>query len=179
MFVSGGIGVSVSVGGGTGVFVSVGSGTGVSVRVGSGVGGTRVLVGGIGVFVRIGTRVEVRGGRTRLVPVGVTVTKRRGVDVSDGKGLGESVTVKMSVCVGTNAVTTCSVSAAAVSRLETAKSTIFNGSTVMGKCSRLVKSPIAIMETLHRRVKPIAPAARIPRGPAYSLAFTLVLLLRR
>jgi hypothetical protein len=79
--------------------------------------------------------------------------------------------------VGTNAVTTCSVSAAAVSRLETARSTILRGSMVIEM--RLFKSPIAIVETLHKRLKPIAPAARIPKGPAYSLAFTLVVLLWR
>ena len=70
-------------------------------------------------------------GRGRLVRVGVTVTKRLGVDVSDGKGVIERVAVGTRVWVGTNTVTACSVSAAAVSRLETAKSKIFKGSMVM------------------------------------------------
>jgi hypothetical protein len=67
------------------------------------------------------------------VRVGVIVTKRRGVDVdvSEGKGLGDRVAVGTRVCVGTNTVTACSVSAAAVSRLETARSTIFSGSIVI------------------------------------------------
>jgi len=77
--------------------------------------------------------------------------------------------------VGTKAVTTCSVSAAAVSRLENARSTILRGSIVIE--IRLFKSLIAIAETLHNRLKPMAPAARTPRGPEYSLAFTVVVLL--
>jgi hypothetical protein len=72
-------------------------------------------------------------GRGRLVRVGVIVTKRLGVDVdvSEGKGVGDRVAVGTRVCVGTNTVTACSVSAAAVSRLETARSTIFSGSIVI------------------------------------------------
>jgi hypothetical protein len=70
-------------------------------------------------------------GRGRLVRVGVTVTKRLGVDVSEGKGVREKVAVGTKVCVGTNTVTACSVSAAAVSRLETARSTMFSGWMVM------------------------------------------------
>jgi hypothetical protein len=176
----GGMGVSVS-GGGTGVSVSVGGGTGVSVGVGMKVfvggmvGGIGVFVGGTGVCVFVGIKVEVKVERTRLVKVGVTVTKRLGVDVSDGKARGESVLVGTRVGVGTNIVTACSVSAAAVSRLETARFTIFSGSIVIAIW--LFKSLVAIVETLHSRLKPIAPAARTPKGPAYSLAFTLVALL--
>jgi hypothetical protein len=70
-------------------------------------------------------------GPDRFVRVGVIVTKRLGVDVSEGKGVGERVAVGTSVCVGTKAVTACSVSAAAVSRLETARSTMFSGWMVM------------------------------------------------
>ena len=70
-------------------------------------------------------------GRGRFVRVGVIVTKRLGVDVSVGKGVRVSVAVGTRVCVGTNTVTACSVSAAAVSRLETARSTIFSGSIVI------------------------------------------------
>jgi hypothetical protein len=36
---------------------------------------------------------------------------------------------------------------------------------------------MAMAETLHSRLSPRAPAAKIPRGPEYSLAFTLVSLL--
>ena len=70
-------------------------------------------------------------GRGRLVRVGVTVTMCLGVDVSEGKGVRERVALGTRVCVGTKTVTTCSVSAAAVSRLETARFTMFNGSMVM------------------------------------------------
>ena len=82
----GGIGVSVSVGGGIGVSVG---GIGVFVFVG---GGTFVLVGGTGVFVG-GIFVGVKEGRARRVNVGVMVTKRRGVAVSDGAEVGTSVSV--------------------------------------------------------------------------------------
>ena len=179
--------MSVSTGG-TGV--SLGGGTGVSLGgIGVSVGGMGVLVEGITVFVGgigvrvggicVGILVGVNVGRARLVAVGVIVTKRLGVDVdvSDDRVAGESVLVGTMVCVGTNAVTTCSVSAAAVSRLETARSTILRGSIVLE--TRLFKSPIAIADTLHIRLRPIAAAARTPKGPAYSLAFTLVVLLWR
>ena len=79
--------------------------------------------------------------------------------------------------MGTKTVTTCSVSAAAVSMLAYARSTILRGSIVIE--IRRFKSPIAIAETLHNRLIPIAPAARTPNGPAYSLAFTFVVLLWR
>jgi hypothetical protein len=174
VLVSGGgfVGASVAVGNGVFVGTSVAVGIGVSVMVG---GGIDVRVGGIWVGILVGVKV----GRARLVRVGVTVTKRLGVEVevSDGKGTGESVSVGSNVCVGTKTVTACSVSAAAVSRLEYARSTILIGATVIE--IRLFKSPIAIVETLHNKVNPIAPAARTPKGPAYSLAFTLVLLLWR
>jgi hypothetical protein len=172
--VSGGgfVGTSVTVGNGVLVGTSVAVGIGVSVMVG---GGIDVRVGGIWV----GILVWVNVGRTRLVRVGVTVTKRLGVEVevSDDKGTGESVLVGANVCVGTNTVTACSVSAAAVSRLAYARSTMLMGATVIEM--RLFKSPIAIAETLHNMLKPIAPAARTPKGPAYSLALTLVVLLWR
>ena len=180
-------GTGVSLGGGTGVSLG---GIGVSVGgIGVSVGGMGVLlegmtvfVGGIGVRVGgicVGILVGVNVGRARLVRVGVTVTKRLGVDVdvSDDRGAGESVSLGTSVCVGTNAVTTCSVSAAAVSKLETARSTILRGSIVLEM--RLFKSPIAIADTLHKMLIPIAAAARTPKGPEYSLAFTLVVLLWR
>jgi hypothetical protein len=108
------------------------------------VGGTLVLVavGGIGVGVLVGTRVAVFGGRGidvlvaisrgRRVRVGKIFVGTR-VDVlvsSGGTGVSELVLVGMSVSVGTKAVTTCSVSAAAVSRLETARSMRFNGMSV-------------------------------------------------
>jgi len=130
------------------------------------------------VFVRGGMSVAVKVARDRLVSVGVTVTKCFGVDVdvSEGCGERESVFVGTIVGVGTNAVTACSVSAAAVSMLATAISTMFSGASVTRRIW-LFKSPIAIEETLHNRVKPIAPATRTPRGPAYSRAFTLVALL--
>ena len=157
----------MSVGVGIGVFVLVEVGIGVWVR-----------VGGFGVFVRDGMNVTVRVICDRLVRVGVTVKKRLGVDVevSEGCREGESVFVGTSVGVGTNEVTACSVSAAAVSMLATAMSTRFSGASVTRRIW-LFKSPIAIEETLHNSVKPIAPATRTPKGPAYSLAFTLVALL--
>jgi len=174
-----GTGVSVSGIGVSGTGVSV-SGIGVSVGVGINVlvgGGMGVFVGGTGVCVFGGIKVEVKVERTRLVKVGVTVTKCLGVDVSDGKGAGESVSVGLIVGVGTNIVTACSVNAAAVSRLETARFTMLSGSIVIARW--FFKSLIAIAETLQSRLIPIAPAARTPKGPEYSLAFTLAALLWR
>jgi hypothetical protein len=191
VFVGGGISVGgtfVSVGGGTlvgGSVVAVGGGSvrvggtgvggSVGVKVGRGVfvrvnvGGTGVFVrvggGGMGVRVRVGTRVTVAGSRVRRGSVGVIVTSRLGV--SDGCGVrdGDSVPVgsTLGVAVGTKAVTTCSVRAAAVSRLENARSTRFKGAIVT-EMARF-KSPIAMADTLHNRLSPIAPAARIPMGP--------------
>jgi hypothetical protein len=195
----GGAGVSVS-GGGTGVFVSVGGGTGVSVGttgvlvfVGGGtgvlvsVGGGLVFVGvegggcvgvrlGAEVAVRAGTDVAVQGSRVRLGTVGVMVTKRRAVSVGSGVREGASVCVgrAVAVAVGTKTVTTCSVSAAAVSRLETARSTRFNGTIVTGIYR--FRSSIAIAETLHSKLSPMAQAAKIPSGPEYSLALCFVSL---
>lgn len=119
-----GVFVRVKVGGGTGVLVRVAVGTGVRVR---------VAVGGLGVDVRLGTNVAVKGTRVLLGRVGVMVTKRRGVSVVVGvMDGGESVLVGTSVSVGTKTVTTCSVSAAAVWKLATARSTMLRGSRVMG-----------------------------------------------
>jgi hypothetical protein len=107
------------------------------------------------------------------------VTNRLGV--SDGSGVRDGVSVAVSVgtalgvAVGTNTVTTCSVRAAAVSRLETARSTRFRGAMVT-EMARF-KSPMAMADTLQSRLSPIAPAARMPRGPEYSLALDLVALL--
>jgi hypothetical protein len=140
----GGIGVSVGTGvavGGTGVLVAVG-GTGVFVRV----GGISVLVGvgGIGVFVLVGARVGtfVGGGRgvfvsdsrgRRVAVGGIRVDVGTAVDVLvGGTGVLESVLVGTSVSVGTKTVTACSVRAAAVSKLATASSTMFNGGSVAG-----------------------------------------------
>jgi hypothetical protein len=60
--------------------------------------------------------------------VGVNVE----VLVSEGSGVNEAVLVGVSVWVGTKTVTACSVSAAAVSRLETASSTMLSGWMVSG-----------------------------------------------
>jgi hypothetical protein len=67
----------------------------------------------------------VRVGGTR---VGVNVE----VLVSEGSGVNEAVLVGVRVWVGTKTVTACSVSAAAVSRLETASSTMLSGWMVSG-----------------------------------------------
>jgi hypothetical protein len=56
----------------------------------------------------------------------LAVSVGRAVDVR------EAVWVGIAVGVGTNSVTDCSVSAAAVLRLETARSTIFSGARVAG-----------------------------------------------
>jgi hypothetical protein len=115
----------------------------------------------------MGADVAVHGSRVLLGSVGVIVTKRLGV--SDGRSVdvreGPSVSVgsRLRVAVGTNCVTACSVRAAAVSRLDTARSTRFNGISVAD--TRRFRSPIAMAETLHSRLSPMAPAARIPRGP--------------
>ena len=107
-----------TVGGAPGVSVS-GSGIGEGVLEG-------VLVGrGVDVLVAISLGRRVRVGAER-------VGTRVGMTVSDGRGVIEAVLVGTIVSVGTNTVTTCSVSAAAVSRLETARSTMFKGMIVMG-----------------------------------------------
>jgi hypothetical protein len=101
---------------------------GVRVRV-----GTDVLVGGLEVRVGCGTKTAVAVLRALLVFRGVTVTKRLCVSVTRGvTDGGAPVPVGTRVSVGTNTVTTCSVSAAAVSKFETARSTILSGSSVIG-----------------------------------------------
>jgi hypothetical protein len=111
-----------------GVFVRVG-GKGVFVLVI--VGGRGVGLGGLGV--RVGTTTLVAVPRGFLVKVGVIVTNclcvSVGCGVADG---GTSVLVGVMVSVGTKTVTTCSVSAATVPKLETARSTRLIGSRVMG-----------------------------------------------
>lgn len=110
MLVSGGMGVQV----GRGVFVRV---------------GICVLVGGLEVGLAT-TTVAVRRGF--LVFVGVIVAKCLCVFVACGvRDASSSVLVGVIVSVGTKAVTTCSVSAAAVPKLETARSTMLIGSSVM------------------------------------------------
>ena len=102
-------------------------GTGVLVRVGGG----GVRVGGLDVRVAAGADVIVKRGR--LVFVGVMVTNR--LCVSVGCGVMDArafVAVGARVSVGTKTVTICSVSAAAVPKLETARSTMLIGSSVMG-----------------------------------------------
>lgn len=170
-------GISVSVG--TGLRVSVG--TGVSVAVGMGVGVRDAVIVGTGVFVGAGVLVGRGGrgvavGRGRRVRVGggrVDVGRR--VAVSVGRGVNVAVFVGVRVGVGTNSVTACSVSAAAVLKLETARSTISSGAMVTGIKFR--RSVIAIAETLHSRLNPSTPAARMVSGPPYSLNLTLVALL--
>ena len=88
------VGTSVAVGSGVFVGTSVAVGIGVKVMVGGGIG---VFVGGMWVGILVGTSVAVKVERGRLVPVGVIVTKRRGVDVSDDRGAGVSVSVGRSV----------------------------------------------------------------------------------
>jgi hypothetical protein len=108
--------------------------------------GVFVIVIRMGVFVGVGNRVgdffvgvrlEMTTGvvviRILLVTVGVMVTKRLCVSVGCGVAdAGTGVLVGASVSVGTKAVTICSVSAAAVPKLETARSTRFIGSSVIG-----------------------------------------------
>ena len=115
-------GSSVGVGG-TGVGVG---GNGVLVKVGGGVGGGRVGV-------RLAMTTAVRVLRALLVTVGVIVTKRLCVSVGWGvNDAGIGVLLGVIVSVGTKTVTICSVNAAAVPKLETARSTILIGSSVMG-----------------------------------------------
>ena len=93
----------------------------------------RVGVGGGG---RVGVRVgglDVRVDRGLLVTVGVIVTKRLCVSVGSGvRDARTGVLLGVIVSVGTKTVTTCSVNAAAVPKLETARSTMLIGSSVMG-----------------------------------------------
>ncbi len=86
-----------------------------------------MLVGaGTGVRVAVG-----RGRRVRVEGRGVKEARTVGVPEGSGVGLREAVAVRPAVGVGTNAMTACSVSAAEVLRLATAKSTMFTGSSVL------------------------------------------------
>ena len=105
---------------------------------GVGVGGTDVLVevggrvGGGRVEVRLATMTAVRVARALLVKVGVIVTKRLCVSVGCGvREAGTGVLLGVIVSVGTKTVTICSVRAAAVPKLETARSNMLMGSSVM------------------------------------------------
>ena len=112
-----------------------------AIVVGTGVGGTDVLVGGTdvlvgagrGVFVRIGLLGAAVASRGRRVRVGVIVTNCLGV-LEGGIGVNDAVFVGaiVLVSVGTNCVTACSVSPTAVFKFATARSTIFNGTSVAG-----------------------------------------------
>lgn len=133
-------------------------------------GGGGVLVGGSDVLVAGGggksmTASAGRGRRVRVGCRGVRVGRAVAVvvAVSEGKGVRDAVWVGTAVGVGTNAVTACSVSPAAVPRLSTANSTMFIGSRVVRLW--LFKSFIASAETLHNKLTPNTPAARTPRGP--------------
>ena len=107
--------------------VSVGGGTGVDVG-----RGVRVCVGGLST-VGLAWKTDVAVIRGRLVIVGVIVTKRLCVSVGWGvRDAGPSVLVGAKVSVGTKTVTICSVRAAAVPKLETARSTILIGWRVRG-----------------------------------------------
>lgn len=176
VFVGGGSGVSVGggsvfVGGGIGVSVAVGGG-GSGVSVGSGV----LVDGGAGVRVWVGRGLGVAVARGRRVRVGwLGVAEGRAVAVSEGRGVGEAVSVGTAVGVDTNAVTACCVRAADVLKFATARSTIFNGSMVVRLL--LFRSLIASVETLHSRLNPMTPAASTPSGPAYSRTRTLLALL--
>ena len=98
---------------------------GVLVRVG-------VIIGGLDVGVRLATTTAVSVERALLVMVGVIVTKRLGVSVGWGvREAGTGVLLGVMVSVGTKIVTTCSVRAAAVPKLATARSTMLIGSSVM------------------------------------------------
>ena len=91
-----------------------------------------VRVGAL-VGVRLATATAVKVARTLLVAVGVMVTKRLGVSVDAGvTDSGTGVLLGARVSVGTNTVTICSVRAAAVPKLETARSKRLIGSSVMG-----------------------------------------------
>ena len=155
-------GISVGVGG------SVGDGgTGVSV----GVGGRGVLVGlGMRVFVGGGTAVLVgmSVGRGRRVLVGsLKVGNRNAVGViSASVALGLEVIVGRSVrvAVGINSAIACSVNAPAVFKLLTAESTIFSGWKAPAVPEAFM-SWIAIPETEHNRLMPIAPATKTARRP--------------
>jgi hypothetical protein len=160
-------GMDVSVGGGSvggmGVFVGgmrvfVAVGRLVLVKVGTGV---RVRVGSCGTGVRLAMKARVGASRVFLGGEGVIVTKRLGVFVSDGTELKVGVAVGCRVAVGTNTVTTCSVKAPAVSRFDTARLTRSMGRIGITR----FKSPMARADTLHSRLSPMAPAARMPRGP--------------
>src|SRR6185503_1058498 len=77
--------------------------------------------------------------------------------------------------VGINSAMAWRVNAPAVFKLLTAESTIFSGWKAPAVPDAF-KSWIAIPETEHSRLIPIAPATKTARRPRYSLIFTLVAL---
>ena len=186
------MGVAPNIGGPGGVSVSTG-GSGVLVGVGSGVSvvgiGVKVSTGvAVGASVAVGTGVRV-GGTSVLVGMGVGLGRRvlvGSLDVGNLKAVGRGATVvgkdvtvcvgrRVGVDVGISSANACIVSAPAVFRLETAAFTMSAGckARAVVDCRR---SCIAIPETEHSRLIPIAAATKTARRPRYSLIFTLVAL---
>jgi len=159
----GGSVVSVGVGGsgvsvvGIGVTVSTRVAVGASVAVGTGVrvGGTAVPVGmrvGLGRRVLVGS-LEV--GNLKAVGSGATVVGKD-VTVCVGRSVG--------VEVGMSSANACIVRAPAVFRLETAAFTMSAGCKARAVVDCL-RSSIAMPETEHSRLIPIAPATKTARSP--------------
>jgi hypothetical protein len=146
----GGISVGVLVGRsvfvGTGEFVQVGTGVlvgaGTAVLVGAGLG-RRVLVGPL----KVGNRKAVRV-----------------IGVSEAVGLEVIVGRRVRVAVGINSAIACSVNAPAVFKLLTAESTIFSGWKAPAVADSF-RSWMAIPETEHNRLIPIAPATKTASRP--------------
>ena len=156
MSVSIGVGIRVSVS--IGVTVSTRVAVGASVAVGTGVrvGGTAVPVG-------------MRVGLGRRVLVGsLEVGNLKAVGIRGATVVGKDVTVcvgrSVGVEVGMSSAKACIVSAPAVFRLETAAFTMSAGCKARAVVDCL-RSSIAMPETEHSRLIPIAPATKTARGP--------------
>jgi len=151
----GGIGVAVLTGVAVGATVGVGTGVfvcGIGVRV----GGTAVCVG---MSVGLGRRVLVGS---------LEVGNRKAVGVRGATVVGNNVTVdvgrSVEVEVGISSTNASIVSAPAVFRLETAAFTMSPGFKATEVCAAS-RSCIAIPETEHKRLIPMAPATKTAKSP--------------
>jgi len=168
-----GVSVGTSV---VGIVVGVSGGIGVSVGVTGVLVGSCVSVGVIGVFVggggvRLGGTAVLVGmsvGRGRRVLVGPLKVGNRNavgvIGVSEAVGLDVIVGRRVRVAVGINSAMAWRVNAPAVFKLLTAESTIFSGWKAPAVPDAF-KSWIAIPETEHSRLIPIAPATKTARRP--------------
>jgi hypothetical protein len=165
------VGVSTGMVGVIGVLLGTGVSVGglVAVLVG-------VLVGGIGVRVRVGTGVFVGSGLGRRVLVGsLDVGKINTTGVLDIATVGLAVNVgcgggSVEVEVAASSENASRVTAAAVFKFSTKDSTTSPASRAMAVAT--FRSCTAMPETEHNRLIPRIPARKTHSNPRYALSFT-------